>query len=80
MKNKIIEVQSEIGLLPARGGYRPGAGRKKMKTDIKKKVKSFTLSTETQNALSDLQVALGLSSQSSVVEFLALKARREICP
>lgn len=84
MKKKIIEVQDEIGLFSVRGragrgGSRPGAGRKPLKANIKKKVKSFTLSTETQNALSDLQVALGLPSQSTVVEFLALKAHREIC-
>jgi len=83
MKKKIKETQTEIDFFPKRrperGGYRPGAGRKPMKPDAKKKVKSFTLSTETQNALADLQVALGLSSQSAVVEFLALKAHREIC-
>lgn len=81
---KIVEVQyemfSEKVAVRGRGGYRPGAGRKKMKPDSKKKVKSFTLSTETQNALSDLQVTLGLPSQSAVIEFLALKAHREICP
>ena len=60
------------------GGKRDGAGRKKMKDSLKKRTKSFTLSPETVQALADLQGSLGLPSQSAVVEFLALKAQREL--
>lgn len=61
-----------------RGGKREGAGRKKMKPGLKKRTKSFTLSPETVEALKNLEVMLGLSSQSALVEFLALKAFREL--
>lgn len=63
---------------PGRGGSRSGAGRKPMKPALKKQTKSFTLSPETVQALQDLQGALGLSSQSAVVEFLALRKIREV--
>ena len=61
-----------------RGGARPGAGRKPMKPGLKKQKKAFSLSPETVQALVDLQGSLGLPSQSAVVEFLALKAQREL--
>jgi len=61
-----------------RGGSRPGAGRKPMKSALKKQTKSFTLSPETVQALKDLQESLGLPSQSAVVEFLALRKIREV--
>ena len=74
MKEKLIEGETK----QKRGGVRPGAGRKRMKPNIKKNVKSFTLSVESQKALRDLQENLGLSSQTAVVEFLILKAHREM--
>ena len=74
----IIDTQVERREAVRRGGVRPGAGRKKMKPGLKKRAKSFTLSPETVQALSDLQGSLGLPSQSAVVEFLALKAQREL--
>ncbi len=61
-----------------RGGRREGAGRKKMKSALKKQKKSFSLSLETVEALKNLEVILGLSSQSVVIEFLVLKAFREL--
>jgi hypothetical protein len=74
MKEKLIKIETKR----ERGGVRPGAGRKRMKPDAKKNVKSFTLSVESQKALRDLQEDLGLSSQTAVVEFLILKAHREM--
>lgn len=65
-------------MIENRGGRREGAGRKKMKFGLKKQKKSFSLSPETIQALQDLQGSLGLPSQSVVVEFLALKAHREL--
>ena len=64
-------------MIENRGGRREGAGRKKIKPGIKKQRKSFSLSPESVQALSDLQESLGLGSQSAVVEFLALQAARE---
>lgn len=61
-----------------RGGSRPGAGRKPMKPFLKKRKTSFSLSPETIEALKNIEVMLGLSSQSAVVEFLALKTFREL--
>lgn len=82
MRKKIIETQTEINFSidcsSKRGGTRPGAGRKKMKSALKKQTKSFTLSPESVQALQDLQKFLGLPSQTSVIEFLALRAHREI--
>ena len=60
-----------------RGGFRPGSGRKKMMPSLKKQKKAFSLSMESVQALQGLQVSLGLSSSSAVVEFLILKASRE---
>ena len=65
-------------MIENRGGRREGAGRKKIKSGIKKQKKSFSLSPETVQALKDLQESLGLPSQSAVIEFLALKAQREL--
>lgn len=58
-----------------RGGARPGAGRKPMKSGLKKQKKAFSLSPEAVQALADLQESFGLSSQSAVVEFLALRSK-----
>jgi hypothetical protein len=63
-----------------KGGKREGAGRKKMKFGLKKQKKSFSLSSETVQALEGLQSILGFSSQSAVVEYLALKANIEFKP
>ena len=63
---------------PSRGGARPGAGRKPIKSALKKQKKSFSLSPETVHALNDLEQSLGLSSQSAVVEFLALRGLKII--
>ena len=81
---KIVETQWEMfteseKVAGGRGGYRPGAGRKPMKPESKKKVKSFALSSDALQALSDLHDSLGLSSQSAVVEYLVAKAHREVC-
>lgn len=79
MKKKIIEFQTEIQFYPTgRGGRRPNAGRKKINPKIKKKIKSFTLSTETIEALEALQRTLGLPSQTATIEFIILKSRREM--
>lgn len=61
-----------------RGGVRPGAGRKPLKPALKKHKKAFSLSPESVHALADLQEFLCLGSQSAVVEFLVLKAFREL--
>jgi hypothetical protein len=61
-----------------RGGPRPGSGRKPMNPELKKQKKAFSLSPESVQALADLQESLGLGSQSAVVEFLVLKASREL--
>lgn len=61
-----------------KGGKRKGAGRKPMKPSLKKQKKSFSLSPETVHALDDLEQSLGLSSQSAVVEFLALRGLKII--
>jgi hypothetical protein len=61
-----------------KGGFRPGAGRKKMKPGLKKQKKAFSLSPESVQALADLQESLGLGSQSAVVEFLALRGLKII--
>jgi len=61
-----------------RGGVRPGSGRKPMNPGLKKHKKAFSLSPESVQALADLQSSLGLGSQSAVVEFLVLKASREL--
>ena len=60
------------------GGLRRLKTGRKIKPNVKKKAKSFTLSVEAQNALQDLQKDLNLPSQSAVVEFLILKAHREM--
>ena len=62
-----------------RGGPRPGSGRKPMNPELKKQKKAFSLSPESVQALADLQKSLGLGSQSAVIEFLVLKASRELC-
>ena len=79
-KSKQRELQDNIDMIFEKelGSAHPGAGRKKMKPNIKKKSKSFTLSVEAQNALRNLQEDLGLPSQTAVVEFLILKAHREM--
>lgn len=70
--------QDQIERQGFRGGKREGAGRKKMKSALKKQKKSFSLSLETVEALKSLEIILGLPSQSAVIEFLALKAFREL--
>lgn len=65
-------------MIENRGGFRPGAGRKKMRSGLKKQKKSFSLSSEAVQALKDLQESLGLSSQSAVIEFLAIRKIREV--
>lgn len=78
---KPIESQEQITFeCSGRGGSRPRSGRKKMNPDVKKKVKSFTLSTETIEALEELQATLGLPSQTAVIEFIILKSHRDILP
>jgi len=67
-------------MIENRGGRREGAGRKKMKFSLLKQKKSFSLSPETIQALQALQIALGLPSQSVVIEFLALRGLRELIP
>lgn len=69
--------QDQIEKQRSRGGKREGAGRKKMKSALKKQKKSFSLSLETVEALKSLEIILGLPSQSAVLEFLVLKALRE---
>jgi hypothetical protein len=63
-----------------RGGWRPGSGRKPMKPALKKQKKAFSLSSESVQALEDLQEYLGLPSQSAVVDFLVLRGLRELVP
>ena len=72
------EKQHEAHYGHVRGGARPGAGRKPMKPGLKKQKKAFSLSPEAVQALEALQESLGLSSQSAVVEFLALRGLRVV--
>lgn len=69
-----------VSSVPQRGGVRPGAGRKPMKPGLKKQKKAFSLSPESVQALAELQCILDLPSQSVVVEFLVIKAFRELKP
>lgn len=71
------ETWQEVQSCCQRGGSRPGAGRKPMTPGLKKQKKAFSLSPESVQALEELQVLLGLPSQSVVVEFLVLKAFRD---
>ncbi|WP_051958119.1 hypothetical protein [Desulfobacter vibrioformis] len=71
------ETWQEVKSCFQRGGVRPGAGRKPMNPELKKQKKAFSLSYESVHALVALQESLGLSSQSAVVEYLALRGYRE---
>ena len=61
-----------------RGGKRSGAGRKKMKPELKKVRKTYSLSTHAVDILECLENVLDFSCQSSVIEFLARRAKIDI--